>query len=86
MKNKQELIGAVLIGLGCGLAAVGVALVIPACANWSRGLIEDVLPRSKKGITSAAGSIASLAGQISGMAQRKFQEGSEIAREKPAEG
>ncbi len=82
--TNNGLVGAALIGLGCGLTAVGIALVIPACTNWSLGLIEQAMKKGKEGISSGVGSAASLAGQISGMAQKKFDEASKTARDRTA--
>ncbi len=87
MKNNSNngLIGAALIGLGCGLTAVGIALVIPACTNWSLGLMEQAIKKGREGLSSGVETAASLAGQISGMAHRKFGDASKSAREKTAQ-
>ena len=86
MKNSTNngLIGAALIGLGCGLTAVGIALVIPACTNWSLGLVEQAMKKGKEGLSSGVEGAASLAGQISGIAQKKFDQASKTARGKTA--
>jgi hypothetical protein len=83
--TNNGLIGAGLIGLGCGLAAVGMAMVIPACTNWSLDLMGQAVKKGKEGISSGVESAASLAGQMSGMAQRKFDEASKTARGKTAQ-
>lgn len=80
MRSNNGLIGAGLIGLGCGLAAVGIAMVIPACTNWSLGLMEQAVRRGREGISSGVENAAALAGQISGKAQKKFDEASKTAR------
>ncbi|MGA8026182.1 MAG: hypothetical protein WB992_03495 [Bryobacteraceae bacterium] len=82
--SKSGLIGAALIGLGCGLTMVGVALVIPACTNWSLGFMEQAVRKGKEGISSGVETAASLAGQVTGMAQKKFDEASKTARHKAA--
>ncbi len=82
--SRSGLIGAGLIGLGCGLTMVGVALVIPACTNWSLGLMEQAVRKGKEGISSGVETAASLAGQVKGMAQRRFDEASKTARHKTA--
>lgn len=82
--SRNGLIGAALIGLGCGLAAVGFALVIPACTNWSLGLMDEVVKRGREGLHSGVETAASLAGQLSGAAHRKFGEASKTAKEKTA--
>jgi hypothetical protein len=63
--SNQGLLGAVFIGLGCGLAAVGVALVVPACANWSLSLADRALRRGREAVGSAADTFAEVAGSAS---------------------
>ena len=82
--TNNGLIGAGLIGLGCGLAAVGIAMVIPACTNWSLALVDQVMKKSKDSISSSVESAANLAGQIHGLASKKFDEASKTARGKTA--
>lgn len=82
--SRSGLIGAGLIGLGCGLTMVGLALVIPICTNWSLGLMEQAVRKGKEGISSGFDSAVSLAGQVTGIAQRKFEEASKTARQKTA--
>ena len=45
-RSNQGIVGATLIGIGCGLTAMGIALVIPACTNWSLDFVE---PGGKEG-------------------------------------
>lgn len=80
--TNNGLIGAALIGLGCGLTAVGIAMVIPACTSWSLGLMEQVMKKGKEGLSSGVESAANLAGHIQGIAQKKFDEAAKTAREK----
>ena len=82
--SKSGLIGAALIGLGCGLTIIGIAMVVPACTNWSLGFMDEAVRRGKEGLTSGVETAASLAGQVRGRAQTKFEEASKTAREKTA--
>lgn len=82
--SKSGLIGAALIGLGCGLTVVGIAMVVPACTNWSLGVMEEAVRRGKEGLSSGVETAASLAGHVKGRAQKKFDEASKTAREKAA--
>ncbi|HZS55665.1 MAG TPA: hypothetical protein VFA65_14785 [Bryobacteraceae bacterium] len=85
MKNSGNgFLGAALIGIGLGVTAVGVAMVIPACTNWSLGLFDEAVRRSRDTINSGVETAASLAGNISGVAQRKFTEASKTAKEHAA--
>ncbi len=85
MKSSGNgLLGAALIGIGMGLTAVGVALVIPACTDWSLGLLDEAVRRGRDTLNAGMGTAATVAGNISGVAQRKFTEASKTAREHTA--
>ena len=74
--NNSGLIGAALIGVGCGLTALGIALVIPACANWSLSFAEQALKKGKEGASNVAGTL----GEIAGKAQHHFGEAAKTAK------
>jgi len=82
MKNKSNngLIGAVLIGIGCGLTAAGVALLVPACANWSLGWLGEGIRRSREGVEGAAASLGQFAGRTRHQFQHHFGEAAKTAR------
>jgi hypothetical protein len=67
MKQKSDhgLLGAFCIGVGFGLAAIGVALVIPSCANWSLGFADKAIKRGKEAIGGTADTLAEVAGSAS---------------------
>lgn len=67
--SNKGVIGAVLIGVGVGLTAAGVALLIPACANWSVSLFDQAFRRSRESVEGAAGAL----GEFAGRAQERFQ-------------
>lgn len=81
-ESRNGLIGALLIGVGCGLTVVGVAMVIPVCTNWSFGLFDQAVKRGRDSLNAGVETAASLAGQLGGMAQKKFGEASKTARER----
>jgi hypothetical protein len=74
--NNSGLIGAALIGVGCGLAALGVALVIPACASWSLSFAEQALKKGRESVSTAAETL----GDIAGRAQQHFGEAAKTAK------
>jgi hypothetical protein len=85
MKSSNNgVLGAALIGVGMGLTAVGVAMVIPSITNWSLGLFDETARRWRDTINTGVETAASVAGNISGAAQRKFTEASKTAREQTA--
>ena len=75
-KSNAGVWGAVLIGAGCGLTAAGLALVIPACMNWSAGLVEQAIRRGREGMENAAASL----GEFAGRTQSKFGEAAKTAK------
>jgi hypothetical protein len=85
MKDSGNAVwGAVLIGAGVGLAIVGAAILIPACTNWAMDAIDETVRRGRETINSGVETAASLAGNLSGAAQRKFAEASKVARDRTA--
>jgi hypothetical protein len=75
-KSNAGTVGAILIGAGVGLTAAGLVLVIPACMNWSAGLIEQAIQRGRERLETAAASI----GDIAGRAQSRFGEAAKTAK------
>jgi len=39
-QSQNGVTGLILIGLGAGLTAAGMALVVPVCATWSRSKLR----------------------------------------------
>jgi hypothetical protein len=74
--NNSGLLGAAMIGVGCGLTAIGIALVIPACANWSLGFAESAIKKGREGMGNAAGFI----GEVAGTAKHHFGEATKTAK------
>ena len=74
--SNTAVTGAVLIGIGCGLTAAGLVLVIPACTNWSLGLMEQAFRRGRESVESAAASL----GEFAGKAHSRFDEAAKTAR------
>jgi hypothetical protein len=74
--NNSGLIGAALIGVGCGLTAIGIAMVVPAAAGWSLSFAETAIKRGREGMGSAAGFI----GEVAGTAKHHFGEATKQAK------
>ena len=74
--SKSGVIGATLIGVGCGLTAMGLALVIPACSAWSLGFIEQALRKGREG----AGNAAEFFGEIAGKTHQHFNQATKTAK------
>ncbi|MBV9302962.1 MAG: hypothetical protein JOY62_16035 [Acidobacteriaceae bacterium] len=79
-KSKASLIGLGLIGVGCGLAAIGVAIIVPACVAWSRDRLEGAFRRGKEGVISGMETAAATVGEVAGKVQRRFDEAARSAR------
>ncbi len=78
--SRASVWGAVLIGVGCGLTVTGLVLVIPACTNWSLGLLGDAFQKSKESVESAASTL----GEFAGRAQHHFGVAAKTARSQTA--
>jgi hypothetical protein len=76
--SNSGIIGATLIGLGCGLTAMGIAMVIPACSNWTLGFLETAVKKGREGAENAAGVV----GDIAGKATHHFGEATKAAKAK----
>ena len=85
--SRNGIIGAALIGLGCGLTAVGVALVIPACTNWSMSFLDQAFKKGREGMEGAASMISDIAekaGEFTGKAHHRFDAAAKTARQTTA--
>jgi hypothetical protein len=74
--SRASVWGAVLIGVGCGLTVTGLVLVIPACTNWSLGVLGDAFQKSREGVETAASTL----GEFAGRAQHRFEVAAKTAR------
>lgn len=79
-KTNNGIVGAALIGIGCGLTAIGIAMVIPACTNWTLGVMDEAIRRGKENLSSGVDTAASLAGQLAGKAQQRFAEATKTTK------
>ena len=82
-KSRNGIVGAALIGVGCGLTAIGVALVIPVCTSWSLGLLDQAYKKGREGVDTAATMLSDLAeraGEFAGKAQHRFDEAAKTAK------
>jgi hypothetical protein len=68
-KNSNSgIVGAALIGLGFGLTAIGIAMVIPAGVGWASELLDTAVKRGREG----AGTAAEVLGDMAGKATHHF--------------
>lgn len=75
-QSNNGVVGAILIGMGVGLTAAGLVLIVPACMNWSAGLVEQAIRKGREGVGTAAASL----GDIAGHAQSRFGEAAKTAK------
>jgi hypothetical protein len=83
-RSRNGVVGAALIGLGCGLTAIGVALVIPVCTSWSLSLLDQVYKKGREGVDTAStliGDLAGKAGEFAGKAHTRFDEAAKTAKQ-----
>ena len=79
-KSKASLVGLGLIGVGCGLAVIGAALLVPAGAAWSRERLEAAFRKGKDSVMCGVESAAAAVGEVAGKAQQKFDEAARAVR------
>jgi hypothetical protein len=82
--SKNGLTGLILMGLGAGLTAAGVALVIPVCATWSRLKLRSAYERGKEGVVSSLESAADALGAVANKAQHPMADAAKAARQTTA--
>jgi hypothetical protein len=78
--SNSGLLGAALIGAGVGLAAVGVALIIPAATDWSMNTLEKAVQKGRENLAASAETAANFAGQIASRAQQTFNDAAKTAK------
>ena len=78
--SKAILVGLGLVGAGCGLAALGVAIAVPACGAWSYEQLGAAVRKGKEGVMCGVQSAAATVGEITGRAQQKFDDAARAAR------
>jgi hypothetical protein len=76
--TKSGVIGAVLIGVGCGLTAAGIAIVVPVIADWSLRRAEQYIRKGRETVEDAA----AMFGEVAGRAQQRFGDAAKAARHK----
>ena len=74
--TRSGLIGAGLIGVGFGLTAVGIALVVPVCANWSLSIAQQAVKKGRERVEDAAAAL----GEFSARTQQRFGEAAQTAK------
>ena len=77
-ESKSGVIGAVLIGVGCGLTAAGLAIIVPVITDWSRRRAEEYIRKGRERVEDAA----AMFGDVAGRAQQRFGEAAKAARHK----
>lgn len=82
--SNSGLAGAVLIGLGLGVTAVGVALLVPAFTDWSMNTLERAVQKGRDNLTASTEAAANFAGQIASRAQQRFAEAAKTAKQTTA--
>lgn len=83
-QSKNGVLGLVLVGLGTGLTAAGLALVVPVCTTWSRSKLREVYAKGKEGMISGLGTASDALGDIATKAQHPLGEAAKAARQTTA--
>ena len=83
-KVKNSMIGLTMMGIGAGLAAAGVYLVVPVCVAWSRDRLRGVYEKGRDGMISGIGSAAETLGEVANKAQHPLSEAAKAAKQTTA--
>lgn len=78
--SNSGLLGAGMIGLGLGITAVGVALIVPAFTDWSMNALERAVQKGRDNLAASTETMANFAGQIASRAQQTFNDAAKTAR------
>ncbi|MBV8071987.1 MAG: hypothetical protein JO270_18910 [Acidobacteriaceae bacterium] len=78
--SNRGLLGAILIGVGVGLTATGLALVIPACVSWGSGIFEEAFRRGRERVEDAKATFGEFAGRAQERVQHHVEQATKNAR------
>ncbi|MBV9760334.1 MAG: hypothetical protein JO340_07220 [Acidobacteriaceae bacterium] len=74
--SRSGVLGAVLIGVGCGLATAGAMLLVPVITDWWLCSADWAIKRGRKHVENAASAL----GDVAGRAQQRFGDAAKTAR------
>lgn len=80
-KTNAGIVGLILLGVGAGLAAAGVAMLVPVCASWSRKTLTSVFERGRESVRSGFESAADKLSDVASRAQHPLGEAAKAARQ-----
>jgi hypothetical protein len=81
---RNGVLGLILVGLGAGLTAAGLALVVPVCATWSRSKLRDVYRKGKAGVMAGLETATDALGEMANKAQQPLGEAAKAAKQTTA--
>ncbi len=81
---KNGVYGLILLGLGAGMAAAGVALMVPVCTSWSRSKALQAYNKGKQGVLSGLESAADRLSEVASRAQQPLGEAAKAAKQTTA--
>jgi len=83
-QSQNGVTGLILIGLGAGLTAAGMALVVPVCATWSRSKLRGAYEKGKESVVLGFGTAADALGEIASKAQSPLGDAAKAAKQTTA--
>lgn len=81
---KNGVVGLAMLGVGVGLAAVGVCLVVPVCVAWSREKLQELYEKGREGMISGIESAAETLGEVATKAEKPLSEAAKAAKQTTA--
>lgn len=79
-QSRNGVLGLVLIGLGTAVAATGVVLITPVCANWSRSKIRKAYEKGRKNVISGFENAIDTLSDVANKAQQPLGEAAKAAK------
>ncbi len=80
-KSSNAAVGVVLVGVGAGLAAAGVALLTPVCLSWSKKQLTNAFERGKEGVRSGFETVSGKLTDVANRAQNPLSEAAKAAKQ-----
>jgi hypothetical protein len=81
---RNGVTGLILIGLGAGITAAGLALVVPVCTSWSRSKLRDAYQKGKESVLASFENAADALSEVASKAQHPLGDAAKAAKQTTA--
>jgi hypothetical protein len=77
---RNGVLGLALVGLGAGLAAAGMTLLIPVLTSWGRARVADIYSKGRESAIRSLEKAAETLGHITAKAQQPLSDAARAAK------